>query len=115
MKLLQNSGVERVIDCLREWATPGSTLDMMSPVFSLYAFSEARDLVTKASKCRLLLGDPNSVEKGLFGGPSDIGARGRLQSRWLAKSAGDWLRKSAEVRHTVVSPPQSLIASVETG
>jgi hypothetical protein len=109
MKLLQNSGKERVIDWLREWVTPGSVLDMMSPAFSLYAFAEARDLVTKASRCRVLLGDPGSIGKALFGGTSDVAARGRLQGRWLAKSAADWLRKNAEIRHTVVSPPQSLV------
>ena len=114
MKLLLNSGKERVIDWLREWVTPGSTLDMMSPAFSLYAFAEARDLVTKAAKSRILLGDPSSVEKALFGGATDIGARGRLQNRWLAKSAAEWLRKNAEVRHTVVSPPQSLIVASGT-
>ena len=68
MKLLRNSGNERVIDCLREWLAPGTAVDLMSPAFSLYAFAETRDLLAKAGRCRILLGEETSLAGSLFGG-----------------------------------------------
>src|SRR3546814_10409761 len=38
-----------------------------------------------------------------------IAARGKLQGRWLAKIAVEWLSKHAEVRHVPTAPPQSMI------
>lgn len=109
MKLLRNSGNERVIDQLRAWLAPGSSVDLMSPAFSLYAFAELRNLITKAGQCRILLGDSSTVSGFLFGGPADIAARGKLQGRWLAKVAADWIRKHAEIRYAPTAPPQSLV------
>jgi len=109
MKLLRNSGNERVIDRLREWLVPGASVDLMSPSLSLYAFAEARELLAKVSRSRILVGDPAAVKESLFGNASDISARGRLQGRWLAKGAADWLKKHAEVRAATTALPQSLI------
>lgn len=109
MKLLQNSGNERVIDCLRGWLAPGAAVDLMSPAFSLFAFAETRDLLAKAGRCRVLLGAETSLAGTLFGGDADIAARGRLQGRWLAKAASEWVRKNADIRHAATVPPQSLI------
>lgn len=109
MKLLQNTGNERVIDSLRTWLEPGSTVDLMSPAFSLYAFAETRDLLLKAGQCRILLGDEAALSGSLFGGTADIAARGKLQGRWLAKVAAEWIKKHAEIRHAAATPPQSLI------
>ena len=109
MKLLKNSGNERVIDSIRAWLEPESTVDFMSPAFSLYAFAEMRDLLLKAGPCRILLGDEAALSDALFGGASDIAARGKLQGRWLARTAGDWIRKHADIRHAAAAPPQSLI------
>jgi hypothetical protein len=109
MKLLRNTGNERVIDSLRTWLEPGSTVDLMSPAFSLYAFAEMRDLLLKSGQCRILLGDEAALSGSLFGGAADIAARGKLQGRWLAKVAAEWIRKHAEVRHAAAAPPQSLI------
>lgn len=109
MKLLRNSGNERVIDSLRAWLEPESTVDLMSPAFSLYAFAETRDLLMKAGHCRILLGDEAALSGSLFGGDADIAARGKLQGRWLAKTAAEWIKKHAEIRHAAAAPPQSLI------
>ena len=115
MKLLKNSGNERVIDSIRAWLEPESTVDFMSPAFSLYAFAEMRDLLLKAGPCRILLGDEAALSDALFGGASDIAARGKLQGRWLARTAGDWIRKHADIRHAAAAPPQSLIVVDKDG
>ena len=44
MKLIKNSGNDRIIDELRKILTPQSSLDIATPAFSLFAFSELRDL-----------------------------------------------------------------------
>jgi hypothetical protein len=89
MKLIRNSGNERVIDRLREWLAQGASIDLMSPTFSIHAFAEVRELFERAEKCRLLLGEEAALAGSLFGGPADIAFRGQLQGRWLAKLAGD--------------------------
>ncbi|MBN8992428.1 MAG: DEAD/DEAH box helicase family protein [Rhizobiales bacterium] len=111
MRLVQNTGNDRVIDLLRGWLVPGSSVDVMSPAFSIFAYAEVRELL-ESSPCRLLLGAPEEVDAGLFGGSADIAARGRLQGRWVAKLAADWIKARSEVRYSSSTPPQSLISVV---
>src|SRR3546814_1347406 len=75
MKLLRNSGNERVIDRLRDWLQPDAAVDFMSPVFSLYAFAEMHDHLSKIGHCRILLGSDSAITNSLYGGPADIAAR----------------------------------------
>ena len=109
MKILRNAGNDRALDHLRRWLESGSALDVVSPSFSLFAFAELRELISKVERSRLLLGDIGGVASTLFGGESDIAFRGRLQGRWLASLAAEWIRSRVEVRHAPKSPPQSLI------
>ena len=39
MRLVQNTGNDRVVNMLRDWLVPGSAVDVMSPAFSIYAFA----------------------------------------------------------------------------
>jgi hypothetical protein len=109
MKLIRNSGNDRLIDRLRDWLAPGSAIDLMSPTFSVHAFAETREFLDKADRCRLLLGDSDALPGALFGGSSDTAFRGRLQGRWLARLAADWIKKHSEIRHVPSTPLQSLI------
>jgi len=109
MKLIRNGGNDRVIDRLREWLTAGSPIDIMTPTFSVYAFSETRELLEKADRCRLVLGAPNFSPAALFGGAADISYRNRLQARWLSRLTADWISTRCEVRHATSVPPQSLL------
>lgn len=109
MRLLKNSGNERVIDQLGDWLAPGVTVDVMSPVFSLHAFGETREMFAKAGAVRFLLGDDAVQSQSLLGGPTDIVYRNKLQGRWLAKTAHEWIKNSAEVRQATIPPPQSML------
>lgn len=109
MRLLRNSGNERVIDQLREWLRPGASIDLMSPEFSLHAFAETRDMMAKPGRVRMLLGEQKALIQSLFGGAADISYRGKLQGRWLARAAHDWIKNHAEIRHAAAPPPQSMI------
>ena len=55
MKLIKNTGSDRVIDELRQTLAPPSSLDLASPAFSLFAFAELRDLLEKLDACRVVL------------------------------------------------------------
>ena len=79
------------------------------PTFSVNAFAQVWELIEKADKCRLLLGDEAVLAASLFGGPLNIAFRGQLQGRWLARVVSDWIKKRAEVRCAPTAPPQSLI------
>jgi SNF2-related domain len=108
MRLLRNTGADRVIDVIRPWLTPGSELDVVSPTLSLFAFGEVLREVSKLAKARLLL--PSNVnDLALLGTAADRGARNRLQSRWLAKQCATWLEQSVELRQARDSVPQGAI------
>jgi hypothetical protein len=109
MRLLRNSGNDRVIDRFRNWFRPGVAIDLMSPEFSLHAFAETRDFMAKSGRVRLLLSEYEALLQSLFGGPSDIPYRSKLQGRWLARTACDWIRNHAEIRHAAAVPPQSMV------
>jgi hypothetical protein len=103
--MVQNTGNDRVIDLLRDWLVPGSAVDVMSSVLSIFAYAEVRELL-ESSPCRLLLGASDEVEASLFRGPTDIASRGRLQGRLLAKLAADWIKARAEVRYILGESPR---------
>ena len=109
MRLLKNSGNDRVIDELRNGLEPGASLDIASPSFSLFAFAELRTLLDKLSHCRLVVPTTVGTDLLLLGSDSDRPFRNQLQVRWLARCCGDWLRKKVELRGAPQFLPQSAI------
>lgn len=71
MKLIRNSGNERVIDELKKCLVGRDRLDIASPAFSLFAFGEVRELVYKLDKCRLVLPSSEAGDLALVGSISD--------------------------------------------
>lgn len=61
MKLISNSGTDRVIDELRQAVQPGLALDIATPTLSLFAFLEIRDLLNQSPDCRLVLSSERGV------------------------------------------------------
>src|SRR5271170_5800920 len=104
MRLLRNSRTDRVVDLLRDWLTSGTRVDVVSPSFSLWAFAELKDVLDRVDRCRLLLGEPDSIAPSLLGGDGDIAFRGQLHARWLARIAADWIGKKAEIRNARKAP-----------
>lgn len=105
MKLIRNTGADRVIDLLRPQLTPGRQLDVVTPAFSLFAFSEMRREVEALVGCRLLLPSADS-ELALLGSDADRAARNGLQTRWLASRLSQWLENKTEVRRALGVVPQ---------
>jgi len=109
MKLVKNTGTDRVIDELRRSLVAPSCLDFASSEFSLFAYAELRDLLDKLDACRIVLPNAESEELGLTGSNADRAFRNRLQLRWLARECGTWIRRKAELRIAPGRLPQSIL------
>jgi hypothetical protein len=108
MRLLQNTGAERVIDLVRPWVASGNQLDIVTSTLSLFAFAEVRGEVSKLAQARLVL-PSNEVDLALLGTSADRGARNCLQSRWLANQCAIWLQDKVELRRAHGAVPQGAI------
>ena len=105
MKIVRNTGTDRVVDLLRPSLTAGRQLDVVTPSLSVFAFSELQNEVASVVRCRLLL-PPASTELAVLGSDADRAARNRLQTRWLAERLSQWLTDRAEVRRAPGAVPQ---------
>ncbi len=109
MKLISNSGNDRVVDELRKALSGASGFDMASPEFSLFAFSEVRGAVEAVEHCRLILPMLESGDTGLLGGDADRSFRNQLQAQTLARECSSWIRGKIEVRGVAGPLPQSML------
>jgi hypothetical protein len=107
MKLINNTSTNRVIDILRQTVQYGASLDIASPVLSLFAFLELRELLNHAEDSRLILPLDADGDLMLLGSGADRAARNRLQVRWLARECAKWIREKTEVRGAAGLLPQS--------
>jgi hypothetical protein len=73
VKLIRNTGADRVIDLLRPQLTAGHHLDVITPTVSLFAFSGIRREMSALVGCRLLLPSA-SAELSLLGSDADRAA-----------------------------------------
>jgi hypothetical protein len=105
MKLIQNSGVDRVVDLMRPHLKAGHQLGCVTPSFSLFAFAELRDALAKLDRVQLILPSTDH-ELDFLGGEGDRAARNRLQARWLANQCAKWLSDKAETRQAHGRVPQ---------
>ena len=105
MKLVQNSGTDRVIDYLRSKLTAGCQLDMVTPSFSLFAFSGMLQEMAALLTCRLLLPQV-TADLSILGSEADRAARNRLQNRWIASRLLQWLQSKSEVKLAPGAVPQ---------
>ncbi|PZM86323.1 MAG: helicase [Candidatus Melainabacteria bacterium] len=115
MKLIKNTGSDRVIDELQKRLSPQSSLDFASPTFSLFAFSALRDLLEKLDTCRVVIPRNPDGELGLTGSDTDRAFRNRLQLHWLARECAKWINKKVEVRGAPSMLPQSMLIAGKPG
>lgn len=105
MKLIHNSGSDRVIDLIRPHLKPGHQLGCVTPSFSLFAFAELREALVNLEKVQLIL-PPADEQLDFLGSEGDRAARNRLQSRWLASQCAKWLDGKVELRRASGRVPQ---------
>jgi superfamily II DNA or RNA helicase len=109
MKLIKNSGGDRVVDELRRCLSAQSTLDVATPAFSLFAFGEFYQLLSNVSKTRLVLPSDEAIDLSLLGNEADRPFRNRLHSPWLAKLCVDWIERNSEIRRVAAPLPQATL------
>ncbi len=105
MKLIQNTGTQRVIDLMRPHLKHGNRLDCVTPSFSLYAFAEIREALSALERVQLIV-PPDNEALELLGSEGDRAARNRLQARWLANQCAKWISEKVELRRASRSVPQ---------
>lgn len=109
MKIIKNSGTDRVIEELRKSLDPHSRLDLVTSDFSLFAFSEVQNQLSKIKRIRIILPPHQRSALNLFGGSADRLFRNRLNARYLAVQCMEWIRKGSEVREASSLLPQSIL------
>jgi hypothetical protein len=108
LKLISNTGQDRVVDLIRPRLRSGAQLDMATDAFSLFAFAELASSLRQIGRVRLLL-PPGDSPTGLLGTEQDRAARNRLQTHWLARRCAAWLNANGEVRSADGTVPQGAI------
>ncbi|HHM7841094.1 TPA: helicase-related protein [Pseudomonas aeruginosa] len=108
MKLIQNTGIQRVIDLMRPHLKHGNRLDCVTPSFSLYAFAEIREALFHLDRVQLIV-PPDNEALELLGTKGDRAARNRLQARWLANQCAKWISEKVELRRASRSVPQGAV------
>jgi SNF2 family DNA or RNA helicase len=109
MRLIKNTGNDRVVDELRACLVEGAHLDFASPGFSLFAYAELKDLLEKLGNSRLVLPSDAGGDLNLLGNDADRSFRNQLQTRSLARQCAEWIRNNCQVRQAPEILPQSTI------
>ena len=108
MRLIKNTGGDRVVDEVRRTLTPPSSFNIASPVFSLFAFSELREFLERLDSCWIVLAN-NGESLGLTGTDADLAFRNRLNTHWLARDCAAWADRTVQLRVAPGSLPQSIL------
>lgn len=105
MKVVRNTGTERVIDELRREMDADQALDMVTAKLSAFAFAELHADLAHLKQARIVL--PEALDElEVFGGPADRPARNQLLGRWLAGQLAAWIEHTADVRAATARIPQ---------
>ncbi|WP_375412999.1 helicase-related protein [uncultured Bradyrhizobium sp.] len=110
MKLIKNSGNDRVIDELRNALMAGTAMNMVASSLSLHAFGELAKPLANVARCRLVLSEGAIIDAGLLGAESERPFRNRLGTRALALQFANWIEAKVQARSTAKALPQSFVA-----
>ncbi len=108
MRIVPNTGTDRVVDLIWPWIQAGHRINLASGALSLFAFGELAGNLARMAGVHLVL-PPDNTELDLLGSAADRAARNRLQGRWLAGRCAEWIEKAAEVRRANGAVPQGAV------
>ena len=108
MRIVPNTGADRVVDLARPWLQASHRIDLASEALSLFAFGELAGNLARTTGVRLVL-PPDNTELDLLGSAADRAVRNRLLGRWLAGRFAAWIEKTAEVRRANGAVPQGAV------
>jgi SNF2 family DNA or RNA helicase len=108
MKLVRNTGIDRVANLIQPAVLDGRQLDAVTSGLSIFAWAQLRRGLRLAERCRMVLpADPSMMP--LLGSAADRSARNQLQSRWLASDMRDWIVKKVDIRFARGGVPQGAL------
>lgn len=105
MRLVSNTGNDRVIDLVKPLLSSGQHLGVVSASLSTFAFAELLSSLQVIERCQLVL-PPEGSDLQLLGREADRPARNRLQVRWLAGKLAHWLTHKVDLRRAPTAVPQ---------
>jgi hypothetical protein len=105
MRLVRNTGNDRVIDLVRPLLGTGHEVGIVSAALSTFAFAELLSGLQAIERCQLVL-PPEGSDLQLLGSEADRPARNRLQARWLAGKLAHWLTNKVDLRRAKSAVPQ---------
>jgi len=108
MKLVCNTGNDRVVDLVSTELATSHSLDVVTAHLSIFGFDALRETLARITSTRMIL-PPVGSDLMLLGDEADRAARNRLQTRWLAKKCEAWLRDGVDLRPTPASVPQGTL------
>ncbi len=110
MKLVRNTGSDRVVDLVATELATSHSLDVVTPHLSIFGFAALRETLARNPRTRMIL-PPVGSDLLLLGDQADRAARNRLQTRWLAQKCEEWLQDGVELRRTAASVPQGILVA----
>jgi len=105
MRLLRNSGHDRVIDVLSAVLEHCEVLDLATESLSLFAFHALHGRLHGLRRARLIVSLDHGLS-GLLGELADRPHRNTLLAPWLATECSAWLRSCVEVHAAPLGVPQ---------
>lgn len=122
-KVLDNKKY-RVVDELKKELRKGSKLSVISAYFTIYAYAELRNELSKIDNMRFIFTEPTFVhkdqelireyyierhpEKKISGNEFEIKLRNEMKQAAIAKECAEWLEKKAEIKSLKHSNPAQL-------
>ena len=110
--IIDKNSSKNVVSELKEHISTGSTLSVVSVLFSLYAYDELKKDLSKVSKFKLLVpshGNETFYLKSLLGNHLDRRFRNQLDVTRVARECSKWLRQNCEIRKYSSPVNQNLI------
>jgi len=114
MRLVRNTGQDRVIDLVHPLLKKGVELGVVSATMSAFAFAELLSELKDIESCQLIL-PPEGADLELLGSAADRPSRNRLRTRWLTGQLAQWLTQKVHLRRAASTVPQGAIVIRETG
>lgn len=125
-RLIDNKQYGLVGDVLKENLQEGSKLTIMAAHFTLYAFQELKDELSKLDEFRFLFTQPTFVEnkyhqeqikqneQKLFGLDEEISYQMNLNQAYLAREFSKWLKKKGDVKSFISKSMNDSLYYVES-
>ncbi|MFN5944334.1 MAG: helicase-related protein [Phycisphaerae bacterium] len=115
MRVIPNTGNDRVFDVVQRCAAHAAALDLASSHMSLFGLNDLVTAMPEVRSLRAIL-PADHAHTALLGDSTDRARRNRFEARWLAKSLSETIDQFAAVRHAPNGVPQgALVARNSSG